>query len=514
MKWRGERPVLPQGSAEPLSLARPAPAPLEGSLDGLLRFIPPLAGPHHKTDLTYIIHEQKFGKPVLSAPWVQRGPEWVEEKVPMDFSTVGPLVKVGLVFFALVVLLRVGVQIGLALTLSGLGLGFAFGMDPLGMARTMIYSVAEIRAVGLLCAISLIHVMSTLMEKAGLSRGLIEALKGRGRSRSWNMVLLPALVGLLPMPGGAYFSAPMLDGFDLRKKVSPALKSGLNYWFRHIWEYWWPLFPAVLLTCKIANIEVWKFSLAGFPMTWVAMGAGLPLLARLPKALDHPGASHQGPQKASLWKPLLPIMVAIIPGVFLSPVVKAVAGGSIFAQASREVSLSLGLILAIVVIWATHLRGMRTFGPVFFDGRVLRMWVTIAGVLCFKALMEESGAAAQLSLQLTTLHVPKEIIAIMLPLIIGILSGLPIAFVGTCLPIVLSMGVALGSESMVIPWIMLTFVSGFVGTLLAPSHLCLVLSNEYFGTTYREVCRFLFLPCMLLMAGGIGYFAILRAIAQ
>jgi len=425
-----------------------------------------------------------------------------------------PLMKVGLVFFALVLLLRAGVQIGLALTMAGLGLGFAFGMDPLDMAKTMIYSVGEIRALGLLCAISLIHVMSSLMEKAGLSQGLIEGLKGKGRSSSWKMVILPALVGLLPMPGGAYFSAPMLDGFDLRKNVSPALKSVLNYWFRHIWEYWWPLFPAVLLTCKIANIEVWKFSLAGFPMTWVAVGAGLPLLARLPKALDHPVTSHAGPKKGSLWQPLLPIMVAIIPGVFLSPLVRVVTGSSIFGQASREASLSLGLLLAILIIWASRLRGTMSFGPVYFDGRLPRMWVTVAGVLCFKAVMEESGAAAQLSLELTRFHVPKEMIAVVLPLIIGILSGLPIAFVGTCLPVVLSMENGPGAEGMAIPWVMITFVSGFVGTLLAPTHLCLVLSNEYFGTSYREVCRFLLLPCMLLMAGGIGYFAILRTMVH
>jgi integral membrane protein (TIGR00529 family) len=432
----------------------------------------------------------------------------------MDFLAIGPLVKVGLVFFGLVLLLRVGVQIGLALTLGGLGIGFSFGMDPLGMARTMIHSVGEIRALGLLCAISLIHLMSSLMERAGLSQGLIDALKGRGRSPSWKMVILPALVGLLPMPGGAYFSAPMLDGFDLRRNVSPALKSVLNYWFRHIWEYWWPLFPAVLLTCKIANIEVWKFSLAGFPMTWVAMGAGLPLLARLPKALDHPVGSQPGQKKGSLWQPLLPMMVAIIPGVFLSPLVALATGSSILAQASREASLSLGLLLAILIIWASRLRGMRAFRPVLFDGRLPRMWVTIAGVLCFKAVMEESGAAAQLSLELSRLHVPKEMIAIVLPLTIGILSGLPIAFVGTCLPVVLSMERGSGVEGMAIPWIVLTFVSGFVGTLLAPTHLCLVLSNEYFGTSYREVCRFLLLPCMLLMAGGIGYFAILRAMAH
>lgn len=427
----------------------------------------------------------------------------------MESLVSSPLLKVGLVFVFLVVLLRKGVQVGAALLLAGLALGFAFGIDPRLMARSMVSSVVELRALGLLLALSLIHLMSSLMENAGLSQGLIEAVRGRGRRGPWKMVLLPALVGLLPMPGGAYFSAPMVDGFDSSREISPSLKSGINYWFRHIWEYWWPLFPAVLLTCKIANIEVWKFSVAGFPLTLVAVGAGVPLLARLPRGFQEMNVSSPSSARASMWEPLLPMAMAIVPGVALSPLVRVLGGSSPLAQASREISLTFGLLLAILTIWIRNSRGKRALGSLLLDSKIPRMWITVTGVLCFKAVMEESGAAGQLIRELATLKVPEEVIAVFLPFLVGILSGLPIAFVGTCLPLVLSMAASHGGGGQ-IPWIVLTFVSGFVGSLLAPTHLCLVLSNEYFGTSYREVCKFLLIPCMLLMGGGIGYFALLR----
>jgi uncharacterized protein len=48
--------------------------------------------------------------------------------------------------------------------------------------------------------------------------------------------------------------------------------------------------------------------------------------------------------------------------------------------------------------------------------------------------------------------------------------------------------------------------------LLSPLHLCLLLSNEYFGTPLRPVYRLLWLPCAGMFAAGLGYYAILRII--
>jgi len=43
----------------------------------------PLGEPPRKTHLTYIIHEQKFGRPVLWAPLDRGELQWVEDKVSL-----------------------------------------------------------------------------------------------------------------------------------------------------------------------------------------------------------------------------------------------------------------------------------------------------------------------------------------------------------------------------------------------------------------------------------------------
>jgi hypothetical protein len=105
-------------------------------------------------------------------------------------------------------------------------------------------------------------------------------------------------------------------------------------------------------------------------------------------------------------------------------------------------------------------------------------------------------------------------VAMLLPLIVGLISGLPIAFVGTCFPILISTLSATGALYLKLPWILLAFVSGFVGSLLAPTHLCLILSNEYFHAPWPKAYGHLLLPCGLLLAGGTAYFFLLMGLLE
>jgi hypothetical protein len=50
---------------------------------------------------------------------------------------------------------------------------------------------------------------------------------------------------------------------------------------------------------------------------------------------------------------------------------------------------------------------------------------------------------------------------------------------------------------------MIASLSGFMGMLLSPAHLCLILTNEYFGSDLLKVIRVLLVP--LLVLGLIGW---------
>ena len=103
-------------------------------------------------------------------------------------------------------------------------------------------------------------------------------------------------------------------------------------------------------------------------------------------------------------------------------------------------------------------------------------------------------------------QVPLVPITMLLPFIVGAVAGITIAFVGTTFPILISLIQTMGHGHLLLPFMMLALVSGFVGVLLSPLHLCLLLSNAYFKTALAPVYRLLWRPCtILILAAGIYF---------
>ncbi|NOZ25607.1 MAG: DUF401 family protein [Nitrospirae bacterium] len=63
----------------------------------------------------------------------------------------------------------------------------------------------------------------------------------------------------------------------------------------------------------------------------------------------------------------------------------------------------------------------------------------------------------------------------LLPFLTGVLTGITVGFVGSTFPLIMSLA---GSDPHAFT---LAFASGFIGVLLSPVHVCLVLTREYFN---------------------------------
>ena len=105
--------------------------------------------------------------------------------------------------------------------------------------------------------------------------------------------------------------------------------------------------------------------------------------------------------------------------------------------------------------------------------------------------------------------IPLFSIAIILPMLVGLVCGITIAFVGTTFPILISLINSTGQGEFMLAYMMLAIVSGFVGVLFSPVHLCLMLSNQYFETSLARVYRYLVFPCCGLITTACIYYLVL-----
>jgi integral membrane protein (TIGR00529 family) len=156
------------------------------------------------------------------------------------------IVKMIMIFFLVLICIRKKLSLGNAFMLGALFLSLLFGLKPRAMLTSIFASITDPKTLSIAVVVSLILVLSGSMELAGQMQRMLKNFQGLVASPRLNLVTFPALIGLLPMPGGAVFSAPMVKELGMRSKLSEAQLSFVNYWFRHIWEHWWPLYPAPL----------------------------------------------------------------------------------------------------------------------------------------------------------------------------------------------------------------------------------------------------------------------------
>lgn len=420
-------------------------------------------------------------------------------------SATPAFIRILIVFAVILFCIRRKLALGNCFCLGAVILGVLFGMYPVAILKSATIALTHPKTLSLAAVVSLILVLSHSLEAAGRMQRLLDRFQGLLRIQAINIVLFPALIGLLPMPGGAIFSAPMVKNIGDRGRLNAADLSYVNYWFRHIWEYWWPLYPGVLLITAIGGINLWSLVLTALPMTIVAVIAGYwPLRGKLS---FYPGAKSAA--KRSAWpffKELTPIWVVIVFGLAIGAGLSRL---NLFGTIAKETGLIIALISAIFLVWQSNGVPVATRRKILINRKVGSMVYMVASILIFKGILEDSQAVTAVSSELLRWGIPLTVVAIALPMLVGLVSGITIAFVGTTFPILISLIHASPADPALLPYLILSLVSGFVGVLYSPLHVCLLLSNEYFETSLDQVYRHLLIPCLAMFIAALLYFHIL-----
>ena len=422
-------------------------------------------------------------------------------------ETLPAMLRILLVFGLVLFAIQRKWALGHAFVLGAVGLGLVFGMPPTRILASAWASVLLPKTLSLTIVVGLILILSHSLEKTGQMARLLDAYQGLVRWPQLNLVMFPALIGLLPMPGGAIFSAPMVKTIGQSHRLQGDTLSYINYWYRHIWEYWWPLYPGILLTTTLAEVDLWHLVLYTLPLTFVAVAAGYwPLrgaaLGRGASGKRHPGAFA---------RELTPVLIVIAGGLVLGELLFRILPpeGRLLA---KESGLITALVVAIAWVWQTNRLPAGHRRAIVVQPALVKMIYMVTAILIFKGMLEDSGAVRQLSQEILHWQIPLMAVAVILPFIVGVVGGITIAFVGTTFPILVNLVHTMGQSHLMLPYLALGLVCGFAGVLLSPLHLCLLLSNAYFETSLVPVYRRMRVPLAVLMGGGCLYFVLLRAL--
>ncbi|MEM2304995.1 MAG: DUF401 family protein, partial [Candidatus Methanomethylicia archaeon] len=88
---------------------------------------------------------------------------------------------------------------------------------------------------------------------------------------------------------------------------------------------------------------------------------------------------------------------------------------------------------------------------------------------------------------------PEYVIGIVLPIIIGFITGSPLTSIGLSIPIVQ------GITTLTSANVSLIYAGSVLGYLASPLHLCLVLSSEYYKVKLTDTYTYI-VPAIIILA--------------
>ncbi len=354
------------------------------------------------------------------------------------------------------------------------------------IGKLFVQNCIDWSTLNLLLMVFLINFLAQIMKKVGGLSRFASGAEYLLRGSRLGVASIPMFVGLLPMPGGSLMTAPMIEEQAKPHNIKPGLLVYINYWFRHVWEYFWPLYPGVILVLAVVDIpyKVFFRNVAFISIAAVVLGL-ITLFAFVRRRQERPKRV-----RGKLKQSLKDILYGVFPVLLIMVLI-----ATLQIPFSIPVSLlALLVIVIVIIVYKVSIKDLPLLLAKAFNWGVLAM---LFAILFFRRILISSNALSELKVLLETAS-PAAItlLVILLPFFVGLLVGLNQGYVGATFPLLASF------ISHDYGLLMLAYVFGFMGCLLSPAHLCLYLSKDYFKASWGGVYKWL-LPSVL----GLGIIA-------
>lgn len=362
----------------------------------------------------------------------------------------------------IVVLLRFKVLIGPAILSGGLLIWLfeSRSFEKLWVAFTETLTMQ--RTWDLLLCLYFVMCLEVELRKSGSLHGMVVTLRNIFSSNKVTLAFMPAFLGLLPSLGGARFSAPIVQEASEGIAVDNEQKSAINLWFRHIFEFSNPLMPGVILACGIANVSIgdlidqvgWVTILC-FVLGWIFLIVPL-------KITDPEKATNTQHDRTIDWKSLILAFGPIVTSFLL------------IVAFDVQAALAMGLVVVAFIPLYFWFKRPISVKSVCTESLDKKLFFNVVCILYFIQLLTVIGTLDEIVNVFNNSALPQAVIIACLSFIFGVMTGMGQGYIAIVMPIVALM--APGN----IVLVGIAMVYGMAGQMVTPTHLCILVTVEYF----------------------------------
>ena len=390
------------------------------------------------------------------------------------------------------VLLYKRVNLGIVLTATALFLAF-LSLDwaeiPATVYRTTDPSNFDGRlTISVVVATFAIMLLSQLYKETGMINRLSQSVGKIINNPKIVLSVLPAVIGFLPVSGGALMSAPLVDIEAEKLKLKPSRKAYINLWFRHTIFPVYPISQPLIVAAGLTGVAVPFIVVRQIPVVLVMVVVGFIIgfwkISSMKNA-DTPKMGERGKSNiADFAFAFSPILATIIVAVVLG-----LAG---LGLSQQGFDVMIATFVGLIVLIAISKLSFNVFSRPFKSWGIYGIVLAAYGAFLLRNVMNAAGISAIFSPLVANGNIDVLLLLTVVPAALGLLTGSPQG--GVALGVSILSGILAPFTAKTAA---LIYISAYLGYTIAPTHLCFTFTADYFKCTLTKVYKFV-IPSFLL----------------
>ncbi len=327
------------------------------------------------------------------------------------------------------------------------------------------------RTYDIIFALYFVMCLEIELRTSGALAGMVHALQKIFSSNRVTLAVMPAFLGLLPSLGGARFSAPIVEEASKGLGLTSDHQSAINFWFRHIFEFSSPIIPGMIMACNIAGVAYSEFITHLCWLTVLMFSVGWFVLIRpiktdsIKENAGSQAADEQGWQ--DLWLSLSPVVLTFVLVVFFN----------------MNASVGMGVVTAGLFLVLHFTKREVSLKDVVVGAIDMKMFFNVLCILYFIQILTVTQVLQEIVTAFQSSPLPVPVIIACVSFIIGVLTGMSQGHVAIIMPII----AAMQTGSLNLAGVAMAF--GVAGQMLTPTHMCLVVTVDYFKANFFKTLK-------------------------
>lgn len=405
----------------------------------------------------------------------------------MTLGFVSPAIAIIAALCFLVVLLYKRVNLGIVLNATALLLAL-LALDWIEEIPATIYETSvDSLTISVVLATFGIMLLSQLYKETGIMNNLSESIGRLINNPKIVLGVLPAIIGLLPVAGGALMSAPLVDLEAEKLKLKPDRKTYVNLWFRHTIFPVYPLSPPIITTALLTGVAIPLIILRQIPVVIVMITVGYVVGFWKVSSLKN---ERELVRENKLNSDLKDFFIAFSPilSTIIMTVVLDLAGVGL---SQHGFDVVIAVFIGLIVLAAISQPSFAILTKPFKTWGIYGITLAAYGAFLLRNIMVKTGISSLFSPLVTNGGIDVILLLTIAPAVLGLLTGSPGGGVA------ISVSILAGILAFTPKVAALIYISAYLGYTIAPTHLCFTFTADYFKCPLGKVYKYV-IPSFLI----------------